>query len=150
VQALYRGQGSIAFAGFARVVITVGNHPEEEDTRVLAVTKINVARAPKALTFTIEELPDTLQRSDRSRFVWGEFVDLTADQILAPVERGEGDGLDAVADWLREALSDGPVDLPTLLRMGESRSFTERILTRAGNQVGVTRAGGVWTMPEAS
>jgi len=150
VQALYRGQGSIAFAGFARVVITVGNHPEEEDTRVLAVTKINVARAPKALTFTIEELPDTLQRSDRSRFVWGEFVDLTADQILAPVERGEGDGLDAVADWLRETLSDGPVDLPTLLRMGESRSFTERILTRAGNQVGVTRAGGVWTMPEAS
>lgn len=150
VQALYRGQGSIAFAGFARVVVTVGVHPEEPDTRVAAVTKINVARAPKALTFTIEELPDTLHRTDRSRFVWGEFVDLTADQILTPAESAPSDEGSAASDWLRDALADGPVELSKLLRMGESRSFTEKILTRAGNSIGAVRDGNVWSMPEAS
>lgn len=150
VQAIYRGQGSIAFSGFARVVITIGRHPEEPETRVVAVTKINVARAPKALTYEIEELPDTLKETDRSRFVWGEFVDLTADQILAPSDKPADDGVSAVCDWLREALSDGPVDVKTLLRMGESRSFSERLLTRAANEVGVQRAGGLWSMPEAS
>lgn len=148
--AIYRGQGSIAFAGLARVVMTVGNHPEEADTVVLAVTKINVARRPKALTYTIEELPDTLKEQDRSRFEWGEFVDLTADQILAPVDRKTGpDETEVAAEWLTEALRDGPLDTSQLLRMGESRSFTEKILDKAARKCGVRRDGRKW-MLEAS
>lgn len=150
VQALYRGQGSIAFAGFARVVMTVGLVPDDEDeTRVLAVTKINVARVPKALTFRIEELPDTIKDTDRSKFVWGEFVDLTADEILTrPDTPKEPDGLEAVVDWLREALSNGPVEHRFILRMAESRSFGERLVTRAANELKIDRSTTSWRLPE--
>lgn len=145
VTALYRGQGSIAFAGFARVVMTVGVNPEDQDVKVMAVTKINVARPPKALTFTIEGLPDTLKEQDRSQFLWGEFVDLTADEIIsvAPA-RDKDDELDAAVAWLSDVLADGPVDLRALVRMAEPRSFSEKMLQKAGDQLGVVRGADGW------
>lgn len=145
--ALYRGQGSIAFTGFARVVMTVGKHPEEPDTRVMAVTKINVARPPKAIQFCIEELPDTLKHSDRSRFVWGDFVDLTSDEILMVVETKKDEALEACVEWLVETLKAGDMELRRLVRMGEARSFTEKLIVRAGNEVGVVKDGSVWSLP---
>lgn len=146
VQALYRGQGSIAFAGLARIVMTVGRHPEEPDTRVMAVTKINVARTPKALTYTIEDLPSTLRHDDRSRFIWGDFVELTADQILsAPALRDEQE--DATVKWLFDSLADGGVSKGQLLRMGESRSFSEKMIDKAAGQLRVRMSGDFWELP---
>lgn len=150
VQALYRGQGSIAFAGFARVVMTVGVDPEEPDNRVLAVTKINVARTPKSLTYQVTELPDTVKSSDRSKFEWGGFSDLTSDQILVPVERPRDDQMEAACDWLREALADNPLDHKMLLRMAESRAFTERLVLKAAREIGAVREGQMWRAGDAS
>lgn len=147
VTALYRGQGSIAFAGFARVVMSVGKHPEEPDVKVMAVTKINVARAPKALTFTIEELPDTLKYSDRSKFVWGEFVDLTADEILQVVETKSDEAMEACVDWLAATLRDGPVEHKRLVRMGEPRSFGEKLIGKAASELRVIKDGSTWSLP---
>lgn len=147
VQALYRGQGSIAFAGFARVVMTVGVDPEDTENRVVAVTKINVARTPKALTFRIEELPDTLRESDRSKFTWGDFVDLTSEQILQAPNREKDESLEAACEWLRESLSDGGVAHRQLVRMGEARSFGQRLIAKAGKELGVEDNEGVWSLP---
>lgn len=147
VSALYRGQGSIAFAGFARVVMTVGVDPEDPDVRVMAVTKINVARPPKALTFHIEELADTMKDSDRSKFVWGDFVDLTADQIVNVPQDRQSDALDAVCLWLKDTLSDGTMDFKTIARMAEPRSFTEKLLKKAATELRVTIDGKMWTLP---
>jgi archaellum biogenesis ATPase FlaH len=139
-RALYRGQGNIAFAGVARVVLTVGSMPDDPDTRVMAVTKINVARTPKALTFSIESLPDTLRETDRSRFVWGEFCDLTSDDIVAPVDNKDSKKeLEAATEFLEQQLERGEVDLHRLEKMAEARSMSMKLMNRAAKELGVKK-----------
>lgn len=154
-KALYRGQGSIAFAGLARVVMTVGCHPDDRRVRVMAVTKINVCRPPKALTFTIEDVPDTLKEFDRSRFVWGEFVDISADDIVSAAAHEtseEEDSGDVISDWLRMFLSDGPVTFATVMRSASTKTFTEAQVRSAASAMGIRRdgegKGTLWSLPE--
>lgn len=138
-RALYRGQGAIQLSGLARIVMTVGVSPEDADTRVMAVTKINVAKPPKALTFTIESLPHKGGDKDRSRFVWGDFVDLTADDIVAaPPKQASSDRDDAKA-FLQASLADGPVEVNKLEKMAESRAINRRTLQRAADDLGVIK-----------
>lgn len=141
-KALYRGQGSIAFSGMARVVMTVGQHPEEEEVRVMAVTKLNVTKRPKALTFEIKSLPDTLQKQDRSKFVWGDFVDLTSDDITISVPTPNGQGRkrnEETEEFLREMLDDGPKVKSMLERAAEARGINLRTLQRAAERLGVIK-----------
>lgn len=137
-KALYRGQGSIAFTGMARVVITVGQHPEEEETRVMAVTKLNVTKRPPALTFEIESIPDTLKYQDRSKFVWGDFVDLTADEIMvvAPAQKKRGD---EVKDFLLNLLENGPMTKGGIERAAKARGITMKIVYRKAQELGIIK-----------
>lgn len=142
-KALYRGQGSMSFSGMARVVMSVGTMPDDPETRVMAITKINVAQPPKALTFTITSLPDTLKESDRSKFSWGEFVDISADEFIGAVpkigeKKSAGDS-DAAQALLREMLERGSVELKKIERTAEARSISVKSLERAADTLGVKR-----------
>lgn len=141
VSALYRGQGSIAFAGLARVVITVGKSPDEPEDRVMAVTKINVAKTPKALTFRVQELPDTLKEQDRSKFIWGDFVDLTSDDIVAvDAKKSNGESaVDQCVSWLKDVLDDGEVEGARLAAMAEKRGFGSKTVSRAAEALGIIK-----------
>lgn len=157
-KALYRGQGSIAFTGMARVVMTVGVDPEDDENRVVAVTKINVTRPPRALCFTIQALPDTARESDRSLFKWGEFVDLTADQILTPINNDstKGQEREEAKTFLTEVLSEGEVESIRIERMAEKKAISLRTLRRAADDLQVRkRAEGFgkskkayWSLPD--
>lgn len=136
-KAIYRGQGSIAFTGLARVVMTVGQSPEDPDVRVMAVTKINVTKPPKAVCFTIQEMPN-----DHSKFVWGDFVNLTSDDILnvtaSKMKGGNGsDAVEEAKEFLQEVLEEGPEEVAKLKRMAEKRSIAWRTLSRAAEALGV-------------
>jgi hypothetical protein len=137
-KALYRGQGSIAFTGLARVVMTCGTHPEEPDWRVMAVTKCNIAKKPKALTYRIRGL-----KHDRSRFMFGEFVDLSSDEILAVSSKAsdkakdEAAGVKDASDFLRDVLDDGPLELAKLRKMVTKRGLSWRHVMKAKEQVGI-------------
>ena len=142
-KALYRGQGSIAFTGLARVVMTVGMLPDdEEDTRVMAVTKINVTRPPKALTFSITALPDTLKDEDRSEFTWGEFVDLSTDDIISVEHEPnrERKKRDDAKVFLEELLKTGSMEKNEVIKAGEARSIGEKSLIRAATELGLIRS----------
>ena len=52
---LHRGSGSIAFSAAARSVLMVGQHPEDDDLRVLVSLKSNLGPRPPALAFEIEQ-----------------------------------------------------------------------------------------------
>lgn len=156
-KALYRGQGSIAFTGLARVVMTVGMSPDDDDTRVMAVTKINVTRPPKALTFTIKALPDTLKDSDRSAFAWGEFVQLSADDILVHVvDKEKGDKTEAVEKFLLDTLDDKPMETSALERAAEARGFKMRMVHQVAADIGIIKKKfgygkkmrSMWTLPQ--
>ena len=157
-KALYRGQGSVAFTALARVVMTVGISPDDEDTRVMAVTKINVTRPPRALTFTIEELPDTLKHKDRSKFHWGGFVDWTADEIVAVVPGASEEKrqqADDARDFLEFFLDDGPKPVSEINDTAEKRSINQRTMRRVAKDMGIvidTKKGGrkgekLWALP---
>jgi hypothetical protein len=142
-KALYRGQGSIAFAGAARIILTVGLNPDDTDERVLAVSKMNLTLPPKSLTFRILGLPDTRSRKDRSRLEWGDVCDLTADDILNVQKTGGEDGLMKKAtEFLDDVLGDGPMEAMKVQNMGDKRGLSKRVLQRAAEgRVEVTRKG---------
>jgi hypothetical protein len=140
--AMYRGQGSIAFSGSARVVMSVGVDPNDTETRAMAITKINFAKPPRALTFRIEERPEK-KNKDKSEFVWGEFVDLTSQEIMdaASEARNEGrvgTGIQEAMEFLESTITGVAFDKAKLCRMAEKRSIPEKMLVRAAAKMGVT------------
>jgi len=142
--AMYAGQGSIAFAGLARIIMTCGHHPDPDlpEERIMAVTKINVAKQPRALAFSIDGLPDTVKDQDRSRFVWGDFLDYTADEIINVDRTRAGDKDDKaqeVIDFLKEFLGEGQVDSRAVRAAAEARSFSTRMLNRVVDDLGVVK-----------
>ena len=149
-KALYRGQGSIAFTGVARIVATVGLHPEDQDVRVVACTKNNIGPKMRSFTYTIVGLPDKGDLKNRSKLVWGEFVDLTADEIIsvAPIKKKDSE---TAVKWLTTQLKKGRgQDLKRLESMAAARGYTPEDLQKAADQLGVrrqTRQGKeLWTL----
>lgn len=137
--AMYRGQGSIAFAGTARVVISVGVDPEDTETRAMAITKMNFAKAPQALTFRIEERP-----KGRSEFIWGEFVNLSSQEIMdaaaeARAEGKQGQGIQDAMEFLEATITGAPHDVEKLYRMGEKRSISRKMIDRAAQKMNLTK-----------
>lgn len=56
-KAVHAGGGSIAFTGAARSVLLVGRNPHDEEQRILAITKSNVAKSPTSLAYRVEDDP---------------------------------------------------------------------------------------------
>jgi hypothetical protein len=138
--ALHAGQGSIAFAGFVRIVATVGKLPDDPDIGAIAITKCNLGPTVKdALSFEISSLPDLKGERDRSRFKWGELVkNVNSDDIIRQPEKNS-DKEDAEA-FLTEVLDDGEMDVKALEVMAEKRGISRRTLQRAADAIGVTKA----------
>jgi AAA domain len=76
--AVYRGGGSIGFAGLARSVLAVGRDPEDEDRFVLASVKINVARRPTSLSYRLEAAGPY----EPARVVWEGESAHTAESLI--------------------------------------------------------------------
>lgn len=139
-KALYRGQGSIAFTGVARVVLTVGLHPEDQNVRVVACTKNNLGPKPRSFTYTIIGLPDKDGITNRSKLVWGEFVDLTADEIISVAPIKNKSDKETSIKWLTTQLKKGRgQDVKRIEAMAAARGFTLDDLQKAADQLGVKR-----------
>lgn len=83
--ALYRGGGTIGFAGLARSVLAVARDPDDEDRAVLASTKVNVARRPASLAYRlVADGP-----FDIARVAWEGESDHSAESLI-----GTGQGIE--------------------------------------------------------
>jgi len=78
--ALYRGSGSIGIIGAARAGLLVAPDPEDEDRRVLALTKSNLAKMPQALAYRLVDD----ERYSCARVVWDGVTSHTATDLLRP------------------------------------------------------------------
>lgn len=137
--AIYRGQGSVSFGGLARVVMVVGVDPEDSDTRVMAIVKMNFAKPPQAITFRIEE-----RKGGRSEFVWGEACNLSAQEILdasaaARAEGKQGNGIQDAMEFLEATITGVAVDVEKLYRMGEKRSVSKKMIERAASKMNIKK-----------
>jgi hypothetical protein len=137
--AMYRGQGSVAFAGSARVVIAVGVDPEDHDTRVIAVVKGNLAPLPGGLAFRIEG-----RENDDSEFIWDGFNRLTAQEVVdasteARSKKTEGNGIQEAMEFLENTIPDVYLDCEKLYRMAEKRSISKKMVDRAASKLDVKK-----------
>jgi len=135
--AMYRGQGSVAFAGSARVVMAVGVDPEDTDTRVMAVVKGNLAPLPGGLSFRIEGRP-----KDGSEFIWEGFNNLSAQEVVdasndARSKNKEGSSIQDAMEFLEATITGAAVEVGKLYRMGEKRSVSKKMLDRAASKMNI-------------
>lgn len=71
-----RGTGSMATTAAARAVYLIGSDPEDRATRVMAPTKLNVAKEPPALRFAL------VDRGDAAGIEWLGSSSHTADSLV--------------------------------------------------------------------
>lgn len=155
VKAIYRGQGSIAFAGLARVIITMGAHPDDPDLRVVAVTKLNIGQKPKALTFKINKLEAKLNDLDRSQLEWGDWIDLTSDELMVVSSAKNKERTIDVEIFLEEILEAGPMSFDKILRAATVKKIGKKLLYRVADMMGLVKEqggygkskGSVWALP---
>lgn len=99
---LYRGGGSIGIVGAARSAFLVAKHPEDDQRRVLASQKNNLAEAPPSLAFALAEAYNGAVRIE-----WKGETSLKANALLAiPVSEEERREMMALRDAVTELLEE--------------------------------------------
>jgi hypothetical protein len=150
--ALYRGSGSIGIVGAARSGLLVAPDPDDEDRRILAMTKSNLAKMPDALAYRL--VND--EEYEVARVVWDGASTRTANDLVRPrVDEDEAPALAEAVRVLKEVLSDGPLAAGNIKKLAAQAGVAERTLQRARQALGVTTrrqgfgqgAHYVWSMP---
>jgi hypothetical protein len=150
--ALYRGSGSIGIVGAARAGLLVAPDPNDEDRRILAMSKENLAKKRGSLAYRIVED----ERYGVARVVWDGTSSLTANDLVRPrVDEDEAPALAEATRVLKEILADGPLAAGNVKKQAATAGVAERTLHRARQALGVTTRrqgfgqGGyyVWSMP---
>ena len=130
---LYRGGGSIGIIGAARMAFVVGKDPQDENRRVLASTKNNLAPAPQSLMFGLQEA-----NSGSVEVNWLGHSEVSAKDILAtPQDQEHADSRSEAEEFLEEVLSDGPVPAGQAKEEAEDTGISIRTLERAKKKIGV-------------
>ena len=127
-KALYRGGSSIGIIGAARSGLVVEQHPDNEDLRVLAVNKSNLAEKANRLTYSV-----TTADNGAARVQWGKVTNLNAEEILNPDTSEVG----KAKEWLTTELRDMPLPATTVLDNAEEAGIAKKTLYRAKDALGV-------------
>jgi hypothetical protein len=150
--ALYRGSGSIGIVGAARAGLLVAPDPDDDDRRVIAMSKENLGPRLPSLAYRL--INDELYGV--ARVVWDGASKHTADELVRPrVDEDEAPALAEAVRVLKEILADGPLAAGNVKRLAATAGVAERTLQRARHALGVTArrhgfgpgAHYVWTMP---
>ncbi|HEX3456963.1 MAG TPA: bifunctional DNA primase/polymerase [Candidatus Baltobacteraceae bacterium] len=156
--ALNRGIGSVGYASLARSTVSVAFDRDDETgaRRLLAHAGSNVGATGPTLTFTvvgvaIEELTRAI-----GRVVWGDVVDVTADEAMREGRTlDDRSALDAACDLLHDVLADGPVRSLDVYAAADRVGIKRMTLRRAATKLLVERQRdgerGPWlmTLPES-
>jgi hypothetical protein len=150
--ALYRGSGSIGIVGAARAGLLVAPDPDDEDRRILAMSKTNLGKKRESLAYRIVE--DELYGV--ARVVWDGASRHTANDLVRPqVDEEQAPALAEAMRVLKEILADGSLPAGNVKRIAATAGVKERTLDRARQALGVTtrrigfgqQAHYEWSMP---
>ena len=154
--ALYRGQGSMAFAGNARMVVRIAKHPMRDDgTLVAKVIKTNISKFEPALCWRLEEGERKPGRDHTPTWVVIEDFDLDVkDDDLGKVEdkkkdKEKGDPLTDAKIWLQSKLDNEGACFVLALHdemKKRNKPFNEKVLDKAARELNVHRkkVGNSW------
>lgn len=135
--ALYRGGGSIGFAGAARSILSVGYDPEdaEKRRRVLAVAGSNVAPTAPSLSFRLAvEDGASLPRVHWQGISKHTASDLTQSQTVSAGRKAD--------DLILELVTRDGTPSDDILAEAEDRDISEKTLRRRAHKKGISREAG--------
>lgn len=128
--AIYRTSGSLAFVAAARAAYAVAKDQNDASRRLVVPIKCNLA-------------PDSTGLAYRVATGANEAPVVEWEALAAPAREDEQGETGNAARWLRDALSDGPVEVSTLKHLAAEEGLAWRTLQRAMGHAGVeSRRGG--------
>jgi putative DNA primase/helicase len=143
-----RVTGSLAFAAAPRIVLvaasiaTMPDGGEKEDQRqVLVRVKSNIGPSGGAFVYQVEQV-DLGREIRGSRILWGNYIEGSAQQILAQVEQtsNEWHGRSVLAEaisFLSELLASGPLPAKQVYSDANDAGHQKRTIDRAKKQLRV-------------
>lgn len=147
--AMYRGQGSIAFNALARVSTMVTIDPDDPDRRLLSLVKFNNSGIVPALTFQIAGVKNEPGKArDRSLFEWMGFSLKyeRADDILSAIARmrhdDEDEDFDSAVEFVKENLNGKWRSAEELRRMAATKGIDARLLDKVVSRMARSRGSG--------
>lgn len=151
--ALYRGGGSIGIVGAARAAFLVARDPEDEERRIFAVTKSNLALEPPALAYRLVGDPN----HDCARVEWEDgTVDVTANSLLrTPDSDDDRTESGEAAEWLTDLIENAGGSMPRkdILKLARAEGYSEKVLRTGRTKAGIVaeRSGfpstTTWSVP---
>lgn len=154
--AIHRVIDSIAITGAARAAYMVGKDPGDDDRRIFASLKNNLAPEARPLAYRIGARLVGDKQVVASHVIWdSEPVNVTADDILAAADTHGPDrsAVDEAAEFLWELLANGPVLQADVRSQADAAGFTYATVRRAKAKARVVasrrgepsvRGGGRW------
>lgn len=141
--AIYRGGGSIGLIGAARSGLLVARDPQDRDSRVLAITKCNLAKEAPAIRWRLVPTGCGVAAVE-----WGPACELTADDLLSqPEDAEERAKLADAEDFLRYTLRGGPVDQTEIEADAKAAMIAKMTLRRAKARLGIRSRRTAFTGP---
>jgi putative DNA primase/helicase len=143
---LLRAQGNIAFVAQARTVLAVGEDSETPGRRLLVPVKNNLGPFPPALAF----------RLTGAGLVWEPVpIQGSAEDLLSvdePGTRTDRRERDAAQQFLRDALTGGPVASKELMADAAANGIAQRTVWRAKSELAIVaerhgRGAWYWMLP---
>jgi AAA domain/Domain of unknown function (DUF6371) len=146
---MHRGMGSIDFSAAARSTLTVVQHPENENERVIVHSKTNIGPKGPSIEFSFEG--DAFRWLGISEFRESDFVDQTNTHSHQKTRKGS----EAEA-FLKEILEPGPQRSTLVYDMADEAEISRSSLNRAKERLGVVStkgrgedSGWTWSLPRS-
>lgn len=151
---MYRGGGSIGIVGAVRAGMLVAKDPDDDEVRVLACTKSNLARDPGALTYRLTDA----DAHGVARVEWIGTSTHDARALLADSDGADPDDRREVEVWLHDVLASagGTLAASEVYKKARGAGYSNDQAKRAKKKVGATSAkanmdsGWTWSLPEGS
>lgn len=134
--------GSTGLIGAARAGFLVAEDPNDEELRVFAPVKQNLARMAASLQYRLV----SEHAEDVPRIEWIGESPLTANQLIRPVNsRDETSALEAAKEFVMQFLADGPRKTEDLNTAGVAAGHSKQTLRRASEELTQGRKFGFQT-----
>ncbi|MBN9787503.1 DNA primase [Pseudonocardia sp. TMWB2A] len=145
-KAIFRGLGSVDITAAARSAVLIGQHPENDELRVMVHIKHNLSeRGPSQLYALVDGDRD---KRIIPRVAWQGECELGPEDFLKSSEKvGRPDTeVKAAVEFLETALAKGERRIKDVIADGEKRSHSARTVRRAAKQLGVVKTGQSWKL----